>query len=72
MGFAFDVSNMPVYIAKISGQVTLFNHCQYQYTTAVMNVFLPSMSPFYDQPYNPEPISLGEFYGYRAKVDLPY
>ena len=72
MGTAFDASNVPVYIAKVSGQVTLFNHCQYQYTTALMDVFLPFMSPFYDQPINPEPISLGEFYGYRAKVDLPY
>jgi len=71
MGFAFDASNMPVYIAKVSGQVTLFKKCQYQYTTAVMEVFLPSMNPFHDSG----PIAvipLGEFYGYRAKVDLPY
>lgn len=71
MGFAFDASNVPVYIAKVSGQVTLFNRCQYQYTTAVMEVFLPSMNPFHDSG----PIAvipLGEFYGYRAKVDLPY
>lgn len=71
MGFAFDASNVAVYIAKVSGQVTLFNKCQYQYTTAVIEVFLPSMNPFDDSG----PIamkSLGEFYGYRAKVDLPY
>ena len=72
MGFAFDASNVPVYIAKVSGQVTLFNKCQYQYTTAVMEVFLPDMSPFYSEPVFPGQISLGEFYGYRAKVDLPY
>lgn len=71
MGFAFDASNMPVYIAKVSGQVTLLIECQYQHTTAVMEVFLPFMSPFHDSG----PIAvipLGEFYGYRAKVDLPY
>ena len=72
MGFAFDASNVPVYIAKVSGQVTLFNDCQFQFTTALMDVFLPTMSPIHDQPINEEPISLGEFYGYRAKVDLPY
>jgi hypothetical protein len=71
MGFAFDASNAPVYIAKVSGQVTLFRKCQYQYTTAVIEVFLPSMNPFDDSgPIAME--SLGEFYGYRAKVDLPY
>ena len=57
---------------RSAGQVTLLNRCQYQYTTAVMEVFLPTMSPFYDQPITDEPIPLGEFYGYRAKVDLPY
>ena len=70
-GFAYDASNMPVYIAKVSGQVTLFNKCQYQHTTAVMEVFVPFMSPFHDSG----PIAvipLGEFYGYRAKVELPY
>jgi hypothetical protein len=70
-GFAYDASNMPVYIAKVSGQVILFEECQYQHTTAIMEVFLPFMSPFHGSG----PIAvipLGEFYGYRAKVDLPY
>jgi len=69
MGFAFDASNMPVYIAKISGQVVLIEKCQYQYTTAIMEVFRPWMNPFHDD-YEWE-IPLGVFYGYRAKVDLP-
>ncbi len=70
MGFAVDESNMPVYIAKVSGQVSQFDDCQYQYTTAVMEVFLPFMSPFHMEPI--ATIPLGEFYAYRAKVDLPY
>jgi len=71
MGFAYSALNMPVYIAKISGQVVLINNCQYQYTTAVMEVFLPDMNPFYDSPYNDFVIPLGVFYGYRAKVEPP-
>jgi len=69
MGFAFDASNMPVYIAKISGQVVLIENCQYQYTTAIMEVFRPWMNPFHDE--REWEIPLGVFYGYRAKVDLP-
>ena len=70
MGFAFGVSGMPVYVAKISGQVVLVENCQYQYTTATMEVFRPWMDPF-DEELDPEwTIPLGEFYGYRAKVDL--
>ena len=70
MGFAMDAENVPVYIAKVSGDVALIQDCQYQYITAVMEVFLPSMSPFHMEPI--AVISLGEFYGYRAAVDLPY
>ena len=69
MGFAYEAMNVPVYIAKVSGQVTLFNKCQYQYTTAVMEVFSPDADPFLDPPDDVVP--LGVFYGYRAKVDLP-
>jgi hypothetical protein len=68
MGFAYDAEGTPVYIAKISGQVVLINNCQYQTTTAVMEVFLPIMNPFYDEPI--AAIPLGVSYGYRAKVDL--
>ncbi len=70
MGLALDAANVPVYIAKISGEVSLFDDCQYQYTVAVMEVFLPSMSPFHMEPITVIP--MGEFYAYRAAVDLPY
>lgn len=73
MGFAYDEFNIPVYIAKISGQVVLINNCQYQETTAIMEAF--SFSPFnYPDPFVDDPdavYQMGKFYGYRAKVDLP-
>jgi len=69
MGFAFDASGMPVFIGKVSGQVELILDCQYQKTTAVMEVFTPDMNPFDDDPV--VTIPLGQFYGYRANVDLP-
>jgi hypothetical protein len=70
MGFAFDEFGMPVYIAKVSGHVEIINDCQYQYITATMEVFLPGVSPFDGEP--DFVIPLGEFYSYRASVDLPY
>jgi hypothetical protein len=70
MGLAFDASGNPAYIAKVSGTTELFNNCQYQYVTAVMEVFLPWISPFDGDSI--ATIPLGEFYSYRATVDLPY
>lgn len=69
MGFGYNASNVPLYIAKISGQVELIEKCQYQKTTAIMEVFWPNMRPFQDA--GPIVIELGEFYGYRAKVVPP-
>jgi hypothetical protein len=71
MGFAYNALNMPAYIAKISGQVVLIENCQYQYTTALMEVFWPDTNPFDDELEPAFMIPLGAFYGYRAKVDLP-
>lgn len=70
MGFAYDEANMPAYISKISGLVVLIEDCQYQYTTALMEVYWPYMNPF-DEDLEPAyVIPLGVFYGYRAKVDV--
>jgi len=71
MGFAYDMFNMPVYIAKISGEVELIENCRYQKTTAIMAIFLPNMRPFQDEPYPEMVLPLGEFYGYRATVVAP-
>ena len=70
MGLAFDEFGDPVYVAKISGTFEIVENCQYQYITSVMEVFLPSMSPFDMEPI--AVIPLGEFYAYRAKVDVWY
>ncbi len=70
MGFALDASNMPVYIAKVSGQVILEEDCQYQKITAVMKTYWPYQSPFDGPAFHTLP--MGEFYAYRADVELPY
>jgi hypothetical protein len=70
MGFALDASNMPVYIAKVSGQVILEGDCQYQNITAVMETYWPYDSPFDDAAIHTLP--MGQFFAYRADVDLPY
>jgi uncharacterized membrane protein YhdT len=69
MGFGYNAWNVPLYIAKISGQVELLEDCQYQKTTAIMEVFSPADKPFQDE--TPIVFELGEFYGYRAKVVPP-
>ncbi len=68
-GFALDEFNNPVYISKISGQVTLYNDCQYADITATLEAFAPFTNPFLDDPILVT--SLGEFSAYRARVDLP-
>lgn len=71
-GFALDAENEPVYISKISGQVTIYGDCQFQYITAYLEAYAPDENPFTGVRLNPEPFYLGEFYGYRASVDLPF
>lgn len=68
MGFAFDEFGIPVYIGKVSGETEVFADCRYQRVTAVMDVYLPWVSPF-DGDWIAQ-IPLGEFIGYRADVDL--
>ena len=70
MGLAFDETDNPVYIAKVSGETEVFDNCRYQRVTAVMKVYRPWVSPFHGEPEFTIP--MGEFYGYRANVDLPY
>jgi hypothetical protein len=49
-GYATDEFGAPVYIATVSGVVTLQKDCRYEYITATMDVFLAGMSPFEDDP----------------------
>ena len=69
MGIAVDEFNLPVWIGKVSGQITLSADCNRETITAAMEIFLPSMSPFEDDPLFP--IVLPTHYGHRASVDLP-
>ena len=69
MGYAVDADNNPVYIAKISGHVTLFDDCQSEHITSYMELFMPDVSPFDGEPFYGE--QLDDHYGYRLKVDLP-
>jgi len=69
MGFAVDEFNLPVWIGKVSGTVTLSADCNFETITATMEVFGPDMDPFEDVPWFTE--ILDEHYGYRADVDLP-
>jgi len=70
-GYALDENNTPLYIAKVSGHVTLIMGCQYEHITATLEVFAWGVSPFDGEPML-APIPLDDHYGYRATVDLPY
>ena len=69
MGFAVDELNIPVWIGKVSGNITLSAGCSFETITATLEVFGPDMSPFDDEPWFDQ--ILDEHYGYRAYVDLP-
>jgi hypothetical protein len=68
MGMAVDEFSVPVWIGKVSGHVTLSADCSTETITATMEVFLPTMSPFDDDPLFP--ILLPTHYGRRLEVDL--
>ena len=68
MGIAVDEFNLPVWIGKVSGQITLSADCNRETITAAMEVFLPSMNPFDGDPLFPLPLPI--HYGHRASVDL--
>ena len=67
MGFALDAVNMPVYVGKVSGTVTLSENCTFETITADMYIYLPGMNPF-DGPHIAF-IDLPDHYGYRFTVD---
>jgi len=55
-GYAIDEFGAPVYIATVRGEVTLLEDCLYQFITATMDIFLPFMSPFHDEPFMSFPL----------------
>jgi hypothetical protein len=46
MGMAVDDTNLPVWIGRVSGEITLSEDCNSEYITAWMDVYLPTVSPF--------------------------
>jgi hypothetical protein len=69
-GFAYNDMNMPVYIAKVSGTVTLLGDCNYEHITAYMEAFAPGDNPFLAEPFFFTP--LPDHWGQRAMLDLPF
>ena len=69
-GFAYDESNEPVYIAKVSGHVTLLAGCQFERITAYMEVFAPGDNPFLGETLYEFPLL--DHWGQRAPLDLPF
>lgn len=68
-GMAVDADGVPVWVGKLSGNITLSGDCKSETITATLEVFLPGVSPFDGLPYFTIP--LPAHYGYRAYVDLP-
>lgn len=69
-GFAYDEFNVRVYIAKVSGDVTMSDDCQFEYITAYLEVFAPGDNPFLAMPIFETP--LAPHWGQRAKLNLPF
>lgn len=67
MGYAIDDSRTPVYIAVVSGVATTIEECRYEHITATIDVFLPFMDPFHDDPLFSIPMD--PLYSYRLTLD---
>jgi hypothetical protein len=69
IGFVVDADGAPVWIAKLSGNITLVANCNYERIAAKLEIFLPGTSPFDGFPFHV--IEMPIHYGYRAYVDMP-
>ncbi len=67
-GYAVDLANQIVGIVKFKGDATLTRDCQYEYVTAMHDLYYPWMSPFDDDPFMT--ISFPDQWGRRAHVEL--
>lgn len=65
-GYAIDEFRMPVYIATVSGVAKTIEDCSYEYITATIDVFLPTMDPFHDDPLFSIPMD--PLYAYRLTI----
>ncbi len=50
-GYVVDDMNMMVGIVRFRGDVTQSRDCQYEYVTAMVDVWYPPASPFRDDPF---------------------
>ncbi len=69
MGYSFDVNNQIVGMVKFRGDVTHTRDCQFEYITAMLDIYYPGMNPFDDDPFMSVPYP-GQW-GRRTHVDLP-
>ena len=67
MSIVVDEFNMPVWMAKVTGTATLSDDCMSEEISAVMEIYLPWMSPFTADPIHSE--TLLPHYGYRFTLD---
>jgi len=71
IGYAVNAENVPVWLGKMSGNVTLVDDCNEEELTLTMEIFAPDQDPFTDVPaYGGGPLPFHE--GYRMRVDPPY
>ena len=69
MGYGVDDLNQMVCIVRLYGDVTQTPDCQFEYITAIAEVYYPPMSPFVDEPAVTFPFP--SQWGHRAHVELP-
>ena len=69
MGYGVDALNQMVGIVRFRGDVTQTPDCQFEYVTAMVDIYYPPMSPFYDDPFATVPFP-GQW-AHRTHVQMP-
>lgn len=73
-GFGIDANRMPVYVAKMSGTITLSDDCSSDVITATMEVFPVDENGVIPNPFIPSmgiQVDIPDVYAHRVFVDLP-
>jgi hypothetical protein len=68
LGYGVDADNQMVGIVKFSGNITQTRNCQFEFITAMVDVYYPHMDPFKDDPFATFPFP-GQW-GRRTHVEL--
>jgi hypothetical protein len=69
MGMGVAADNSPVWIGRVSGNITLSDDCKTEYITAKFEVFPAGVSPFTGTPIMVK--DLDPHYGKRYELDMP-